>query len=94
VIRLEEGKEGRLRVIGSLRGPALKVLFEAISAGPVVLDLTEVSEADENAVRFLAGLSPERCTLASCPMWLALWIERVTQAKGEGVAGPGVRAGR
>ena len=77
MIRLEEAGAGRVRVIGSLRGgPALTVLSEAISRGAVVLDLSEVDQADENAVRLLAGLPPERCTLDSCPTWLSLWIDR------------------
>jgi hypothetical protein len=33
-------------------------------------------------VRLLAGLSPERCTLVSCPAWLARWVERVRQGDG------------
>lgn len=79
MIRLEAEAGGRVRVIGSLQQPALKLLAEAVSGGARVLDLSEVDQADESAVRLLAGLAPERCTLAGCPTWLALWIERVRQ---------------
>ena len=81
MIRLEEGAGGRVRVIGSLQGPALTVLSEAICRGPVVLDLSEVDQADENAVRLLARLVPERCTIAACPTWLSLWIDQVRRAE-------------
>jgi anti-anti-sigma regulatory factor len=87
VIRLEEGTTRQVRVIGSLQGPALKLLSEAVSRGPLVLDLSEVDQADESGVRLLASLPPERCTLAGCPTWLSLWLERIRQATPE-------RAGR
>jgi len=80
VIRLEEGTARRLQVIGSLNGPAVELLAKAVSHGPVVLDLSDVDQADEAAVRFLAGLPPERCTLGPCPAWLARWIERMREA--------------
>jgi ABC-type transporter Mla MlaB component len=80
VIRLEEGTAKRVRVIGSLEGPALRLLAQAVSEGPVILDLSEVNQADEGGVRLLAGLPPERCALAGCPTWLSLWLERVRQA--------------
>jgi len=79
VIRLEEGAARQVRVIGSLQGPALQLLSDVVSGGPLVLDLSEVNHADESAVRLLAEL-PERCTLVSCPKWLALWLERVRRA--------------
>ena len=80
VIRLEEGAARQVRVIGSLQGPALKLLSEMISRGPLILDLSEVDHADESGVQLLAELAPERCTLVSCPKWLALWLERVRRA--------------
>ena len=79
MIRLESEAGGRVRVIGSLQEPALRLLAEAVSRGARVLDLSEVDQADESTVRLLAGLAPERCTLAGCPTWLTLWIERVRQ---------------
>ena len=68
---------GRARVIGSLTGDAVRVLLDAVDGGVVVLDLSEVNRADDSAVRVLAGLSPGRCTLLSCPRWLELWLAQV-----------------
>jgi hypothetical protein len=82
VIRIDGGAPGRIRVIGSLEGPCLDVLAEEIERSATELDLSEVDKAEESAVRLLAGLSPERCTLVSCPAWLARWIERVRQDAG------------
>jgi hypothetical protein len=84
VIRIDEGTARRVRVIGSLQGPALKLLSDTVSKGPVILDLSEVDQADESGVRLLAELAPERCTLVSCPTWLSLWLERIRQAAPEG----------
>jgi hypothetical protein len=75
VIRIEESQSRRVRVIGSLQGTALKLLSDAVSGDPVVLDLSEVEQADEECVRLLAGLAPERCTITGCPTWLALWLD-------------------
>ena len=80
MIRLEEGTARQVRVIGSLQGPALKLLSQAVSHGPLVLDLSEVDQADESCVRLLAELPPERCAIVGCPTWLGLWLERVRQA--------------
>lgn len=77
MIRLEEGPARQVRVIGSLQGPELRLLSDVVSRGPLILDLSEVNHADESGVRLLAELPPERCTLVSCPTWLALWLECV-----------------
>jgi hypothetical protein len=53
----------------------VRALFEAISRGSVVLDLSEVDEAKERAVMFIVGLPRKRCRLAACPRWLASWLE-------------------
>ena len=82
MIRIEEGTARRVRVIGSLHGPAVRLLSQAVSKGPLVLDLSDVDQADESAVRLLADLPPERCTLAGCPTWLGLWLDRVRGAPG------------
>ena len=76
MIRIDQAAPGRARVIGSLAGESLQLLRDAVSGGVVVLDLSEVEKVDEDALRLLAALSPERCTLVSCPRWLAMWIER------------------
>jgi anti-anti-sigma regulatory factor len=79
MIRIEGGACGQMRIIGSLEGPAVRVLLEAIARGPLLLDLSEVDRADEAAVRLLAGL-PERCTLSGCPHWLQLWIDQLRRS--------------
>jgi hypothetical protein len=82
VIRLEGGPRGRVRVIGSLDGRGVRQLFEAISRGAVVLDLSEVDQAKESAVMFLARLPEERCELAECPGWLSVWLARFQRPAG------------
>jgi hypothetical protein len=82
VIRLEGEEAGRVRVIGALQGQAVRLLFDAISQGPIVLDLSQVTMAEESAVRLLAELPPERCDFVSCPTWLALWVERMRPSAG------------
>jgi hypothetical protein len=83
MIRIERCPAERYRVIGSLQACFVSLLTETLSMGPIVLDLTEVDKADERAVRFLAGLPPERCALVACPRWLALWIERLRAETGD-----------
>lgn len=82
MIRIDGGPSGRIRVIGSLEGPCVDVLAEELEHGATELDLSEVDKAEECAVRLLAGLPPERCTLVSCPAWLARWIERARRDAG------------
>jgi hypothetical protein len=67
---------GGVRVIGALKGATLSGLFEILNDREIVLDLSEVREADAAAVRMLAQLPAGRCRLVDCPRWLALWIER------------------
>ena len=75
MIRIEGTSRG-VRIIGSLKGALLRDLLEILSKGQVVLDLSEVREADEAAVSMLARLPEARCRLVSCPRWLTLWIEQ------------------
>jgi hypothetical protein len=60
----------------------MRQLFEAISRGAVVLDLSEVDQANESAVMFLVRLPRERCELAECPGWLSVWLERFRRSAG------------
>jgi hypothetical protein len=60
----------------------MRQLFEAISRGAVVLDLSEVDQAKESAVMFFARLPKERCELAECPGWLSVWLERLRRPAG------------
>ncbi len=79
MIRIERETTGRARVAGSLVGESVRLLRDLTSREAVTLDLSGVGMADESAVRFLAGLSPDRWALVSCPRWLALWVERMRQ---------------
>jgi hypothetical protein len=67
----------RARVIGSLTGDAIQMLLDAVDRGVAVVDLSEVDQVDDAAVRVLAWLWPERCTVVDCPRWLELWLQRV-----------------
>lgn len=80
MIRIEGTPRDGLRVIGALTGPVLRRLLEMTGRGEVVLDLSEVSEADAANVRLLARLTDGHCKLANCPQWLALWIDRERQS--------------
>jgi len=62
------------RVIGSLSGDGIRILLDAVDGGVSVLDLSEVDQIDDAAVRVLVGVSPARCTLMNCPRWLELWL--------------------
>lgn len=62
----------------------MKLLSQAVSESPLVLDLSEVDQADESGVRLLASLPPEQRTLAGCPTWLSLWLDRLRRAAAEG----------
>jgi hypothetical protein len=73
----------RARVIGSLTGDSLQVLLDAVDRGVAVLDLSGIDRVDHRAVRALATLWPDRCTLVACPRWLELWLARV-RSKGGG----------
>lgn len=88
MIRIE-GTRRAVRIIGSLKGTLLRDLLEILSEGQMVLDLSEVREADEAAVGLLARLPAARWSLVNCPRWLALWMEQ----EGPQSAGPGVKRG-
>lgn len=66
----------RVRVVGALQSPALRLVLESRAGSGVVLDLSGVHEAEADAVRLVAELSPDRCQLLNCPAWLAPWLER------------------
>jgi len=73
----EPDAPGQARVIGSLAGDWIRILLDAVDGGVSVLDLSEVDQIDDAAVRVLAELWPGRCTLLNCPRWLELWLRRV-----------------
>jgi hypothetical protein len=74
---VEDQAAPRVRVIGSLTGDATQVLLEAVERGVAVVDLSGVDEVDDAAVRVLAWLWPERCTIVDCPRWLELWLRSI-----------------
>ncbi|HET8946902.1 MAG TPA: hypothetical protein VFQ07_07955 [Candidatus Polarisedimenticolia bacterium] len=76
MIRIEGNTRDGLRIIGALRGTTLRRMLEMTGGGEVVLDLSEVSEADAANVLLLARLADGHCRLVNCPQWLALWINR------------------
>jgi hypothetical protein len=75
MMQLEADPSERVRVIGALTGPPLEMLLEMAGRAELLLDLSEVREADADAVRLLAQLAPEQWKLLACPKWLALRIE-------------------
>jgi ABC-type transporter Mla MlaB component len=76
VIRIEGTTRDGLRIIGALTGTVLRRILEMKGGAEVVLDLSEVSEADAANVRLLARLADGHCKLVNCPQWLGLWIDR------------------
>jgi len=77
IVAEEPGQPARARVIGALTGDALQVLLAAVNRGVVLLDMSQVDDVDEPAVRALAGPLSRRCSLVACPRWLELWLGRV-----------------
>ena len=75
MMQLEASPPGRVRVIGALTGAALETLLEMVKTTEVLLDLSEVYEADTDAVQLLTRLAPERWNLFAPPRWLELRIE-------------------
>jgi hypothetical protein len=78
----DQAASRRARVIGSLTGDAVQMLLDAVDRGVAVVDLSEVDQVDDAAVRVLAWLWPERCTVVDCPRWLELWVGRVKDGGG------------
>ena len=85
MIRVEGGPRERVRVIGTLLGPQLQMLLEAVEGSELALDLSAVNESDRDAVRLLAWLPEDQCRLLGCPKWLALWIEQERPRRHEAV---------
>ena len=75
MMQFEGGPPGRVRVIGALTGAELETLLEMVKTTEVLLDLSEVREADTDAVQLLARLAPERWNRFGPPRWLELRIE-------------------
>lgn len=76
MIRIEGTARDGLRIIGALTGTVLRRMLEMTGDPEVVLDLSEVIEADAANVRLLSQPADGHCRLVNCPQWLALWIDR------------------
>jgi len=50
-----------------------------------VLDLSEVGQVDDAAVRVLAGQAREGCNILERPRWLELWLEHVRGGDGHSI---------
>jgi anti-anti-sigma regulatory factor len=79
MIREVQGTPGLARVMGSLTSDTVQALLDAVDGGASALDLSEVEQIDDAAVRALAGLCLERYTLVACPRWLELWLARARE---------------
>jgi len=77
------GATARARLIGSLTGNSVQLLLDAVRGGVAELDLSEVNQVDHHALRVMAMLSPQRCTLLNCPRWLELWLARIRPDGGD-----------
>jgi hypothetical protein len=78
-----------VRVVGALQGPPLRILLKILGGARIVLDLSEVREAEADAVRLVAELPSEKYELLDCPRWLTPWIERERQLLGSSLASLG-----
>jgi len=74
-MQVQPSPHDRVRVIGTLTAPALELLLEMVGRAEMLLDLSEVREADSDAVRLLAQVAPDQYKLLACPKWLAVRIE-------------------
>lgn len=82
MIRPDADDPSRACVFGALTADSVSILLDAVDRGVVVLDLSGVDQVDHHAVRALATLWPDRCTLRDCPRWLELWLARVRRHGG------------
>jgi hypothetical protein len=82
MITKEPGAPERALVSGRLTGDSVQILLDAVDGGVALIDLSEVDQIDDHAVRVLARLAPERCTLLNCPRWLELWLARTRRNGG------------
>lgn len=85
-MQVEPRRNDRVRVIGSLTARALELLLEMVGNAQMRLDLSEVREADADAVRLLAQLAPDQFDLVACPRWLAFRIQGEARPQAGGMA--------
>ncbi len=82
MLRVERSSNGEviLRVSGRLRDESIPQLEELIHSEekgrPIILDLKDVTIANEAAVRFLSRCEMDRITLRHCPAYIREWITK------------------
>ena len=86
MILLETGSPDRVRVVGPLTGAALETLLEMLKTAELLLDLSQVREADADAVRLLARVPRDWCDRFAPPRWLSLRIEMERRYRPSAVA--------
>ena len=76
----EKNAEVSFRVSGQLDSDSvaeLKILFSVeAEERRIVLDLSELTLADEDAVHFLAACETDGIELQNCPAYIREWIRR------------------
>jgi hypothetical protein len=81
--RVPDGKCVVLKLSGRIDADGLSELSKAFSsednAETLVLDLSEVDIAGEEAVKFLAGCETSGARLRNCPDYIREWIRRERQ---------------
>jgi hypothetical protein len=75
MMQIEATPSERVRIIGALTITPLEMLLETTGSAELLLDLTEVREADSDAVHLLAQLAPEQWKRLTCPKWLAFRVD-------------------
>jgi len=79
MLRLEKTRDSHvLRVSGRIDAEniaELKMQMQ-IHASPIALELSEVTLADADAVRFLAAAEATGTELRNCPLFVREWIRR------------------
>ena len=86
MILLETGPPDRVRVLGPLTGAALQTLLEMLNTADVLLDLSQVREADVDAVELLARPPADWSDRFALPRWLALRVEVERRSRPAAVA--------
>jgi hypothetical protein len=73
-----------LRVSGRIDEDHVDTLKEVLGRekGEIVLDLTEVSLVDRDAVKFLAASEANGIVLRNCPGYIREWVARVRSRSG------------
>jgi anti-anti-sigma regulatory factor len=78
--KMPDGKRVLLKLSGRIDAdglPALRKAFASEAGGDnLVLDLSEVDLAGQEAVKFLAGCEASGMQLRNCPAYIRDWISR------------------